>query len=307
MNKKASVIAVVGPTGSGKTALSIELAKRLNTEIIGCDSRTVYQYMDIGTAKPTPSEQQGIKHHLMDVVEADQVFTVAQFCRLAGAVIERLHTESKVPIVCGGTGLYARALLEGLSIPEVPPQPELRAELQQLAEEHGNQALRMELERLDPKSLEKIMENDRLRMIRAIEVSRVLGKPFSQAAQRIELPYKVIWIGLNFEDRSVMRQRIELRLQEQLDSGLAEEARMLVEKYGKTQPLLNAVTYKQMINYFEGKCSLEDAVADCVTHNYQLARKQIMWFRANPEVNWFFVDTCENLTEEVWDLVKQAL
>ncbi|MBX9695609.1 MAG: tRNA (adenosine(37)-N6)-dimethylallyltransferase MiaA [Cyanobacteria bacterium] len=307
MTTKPAVIAIVGPTGSGKTALSIELATRLGTEIIGCDSRTVYKYMDIGTAKPTPQEQKGITHHLMDVVEPDQVFTVAQFRKQAGAVIDKLHSESKVPIVCGGTGLYARALLEGLAIPEVPPQPELRQELQTLAEEQGNQILRKELERLDPASLEKIKENDRFRMIRAIEVSRVLGKPFSQAAQRVEVPYNVLWIGLNFEDRSVLRRRIEIRLQEQLDSGLVEESKKLYEKYGKTQPLLNAVTYKEMINYFEGGCTLEEAVADCVTHNYQLARKQLMWFRANPAVNWFAVDKCDDLTQSAWRLVEQVV
>ena len=307
MEQKPLVIAIVGPTSSGKTALSIALARKLDSEVIACDSRTIYKDMDIGTAKPTMEERDGIKHHLLDVAEPDQVFTAAQFRQLATDVIENLHERGKIPIVCGGTGFYARALLEGLSIPEVAPQEEMRKELQQLAETEGNAAVRKLLEEIDPASLSKIQENDLFRMIRAIEVTRVLSKPFSEAATTKEVPFDVIWIGLGFEDREVLRDRIESRLQQQLDDGLVEESRELLSKYGKTRSLVNAVTYKQMINYLEGTWTYEEAVQDCIRHNYQLARKQLMWFRSNPNMNWFLVDQTRQLKKDVFDYIDGIL
>ncbi len=304
---KPFVVAVVGPTASGKTALSIDLAERFNGEVIACDSRTVYKYMDIGTAKPTKDEQKGIPHHLLDVADPDHIYTVAEYQRQGSAALSDILDRGKLPIVCGGTGFYSRALLEGLSIPEVAPQDHLRSQLKELAEAEGTQAVFAKLQELDPKSAQKIMPNDLFRIVRALEVTITLGRPFSEVTKKVDVPFRVIWIGLNFEDRGVLKKRIEDRLSEQVNQGLVEESRFLYEKYGPTQPIMNAVTYKEMINYFNGIYSLEAAVDDCAKHNYQLARKQIMWFRANQDTVWFFVDKSKQLFPDVINHLEQFL
>lgn len=290
LSNQNTVIAVVGPTCTGKTSLSVGLGLKYGGEVIACDSRTIYRFMDIGTAKPTMDERQGVAHHMLDLVDPDQVYTVAEYQKEGTAALNDIFARGKVPIVCGGTGLYARALLEGLSIPEVSPQKELREELKAFAGEHGNQALHDRLRQLDPGSAQKIHPNDVFRIIRALEVTMTLGKPFSEATKKKEVPFRVIWIGLTYIDRELLRVKIEERLGQQVCAGLVEESKFLYEKYGATQPLLNAVTYKEMINFFDGNCTLEDAIADCVVHNYQLSRNQLIWFRANQEINWFCVD-----------------
>lgn len=290
LSKQNTVIAVVGPTCSGKTSLAVGLGLEYDGEVIACDSRTIYRFMDIGTAKPTVEERHGVPHHMLDVVDPDRVYTVAEFQKEGTAALNDIFARGKVPIVCGGTGLYARALLEGLSIPEVAPQAELRASLKAEVERYGNQALHDKLKRLDPASAQKIHPNDVLRIIRALEVTITLARPFSEATKKKEVPFRVIWIGLTYKDRDLLRTKIEERLAEQVSAGLVEESKFLYEKYGATQPLLNAVTYKEMINFIDNKCTLEDAIADCVVHNYQLSRNQLIWFRANQEINWFCVD-----------------
>lgn len=299
LSSKPTVLAVVGPTASGKTSLSIDLALKYGGEVIACDSRTIYKYMDIGTAKPTEEERRGVPHHMLDVAEPDRVYTVAEFQRAGTAAIESILAKGKLPIVCGGTGFYSRALLEGLSIPEVPPQQVLRESLKDLADSDGNEAIYNKLRQLDPPSAEKIQPNDRLRIIRALEVTMTLGKPFSEATGRVEVPFNVVWIGLNFDDRSILKGRIVDRLDEQVKAGLVDETRFLYEKYGVTQPILNAVTYKQMVNYLDGVWTLEESIEDCIRHNYQLARKQIMWFRANRDTIWFLVDKSNDLLDDV--------
>jgi len=304
---KPTVIAVVGPTASGKTSLSINLAQKFHGEVIACDSRTVYKYMDIGTAKPTVEERKGVPHHMLDVAEPDRVYTVAEFQREGTEAINSILSRGKLPIVAGGTGFYSRALLEGLCIPEVPPQEELRESLKNLAESEGNEAVFCKLKELDPVSAERIMPNDLFRIIRALEVTMTMGKPFSEVTKRKEVPFNVIWLGLNFDDRSVLKGRIEDRLAEQVKAGLVEESKFLYEKFGATQPILNAVTYRQMINYFDGVWTMEEAIEDCVRHNYQLARKQIMWFRANRDTIWFVVDKSKDLFSDVLDELNQIL
>jgi tRNA dimethylallyltransferase len=302
-----TVIAVVGPTCSGKTSLSIELALEFGGEVIACDSRTIYKFMDIGTAKPTEEERRGVAHHMLDVVEPDRVYTVAEYQREGTAALNNIFARGKVPIVCGGTGLYSRALLEGLSIPEVPPQNQLRDSLKLEAQTHGNQALHDKLSDLDPVGAAKIHPNDVFRIIRALEVTLTLGQPFSEATKRKDVPFKTIWIGLTYIDRDLLRTRIAQRMNEQIGAGLEKEARFLYEKYGATMPLLNAVTYKQMINYFDGKCTMEEAIADCVVHNYQLSRNQLIWFRANRETTWFYVDeiNSSSIFDRVTSHIKQ--
>ena len=301
-----TVIAVVGPTCSGKTSLSIELSCVLNGEVIACDSRNIYRYMDIGTAKPTEEEMKGIPHHLIDVAEPDSVFTAAEYKKQGRIAIDEIFASGKIPIVCGGTGFYARALLEGLSIPEVAPNQELRQRLHIEAEEKGNQYLHNILAQKDPEAAAKIKANDRFRIIRALEVIEALSIPFSMASKKEPVPFAIIWIGLTFEDRSKLKEKIIERLKIQIEDGLEAEVRSLYDRYGKTRSLQNAVTYKQFISYFEKEISYEEALEECIKHNYQLARKQLIWFRSNPEMNWLKVDETPDLLEAALEIINES-
>lgn len=285
-----TVIAIVGPTGSGKTSLSLYLAEAFGAEIIACDSRTVYRHFDVGTAKPTAAEQEQIRHHLIDVVEPEENFTAAQFVTLAKEAISDIYGRGKVPIVCGGTGFYARALLEGLAIPAVGPQEDLREQLRAFAQANGNEALHARLKQVDPVTAERLGVNDLMRVIRAIEVYETTGRPFSEVASRVAPPYRTIWIGLTAEDRSFLHKGIDERFQIQLKDGLLAEARRLYERYGSHQKLLHTVNYRQLVEMFESGSDEQAAYREAIQHNVQLARKQLIWFRSNKNINWFSID-----------------
>ncbi len=308
-NTAKPVIAIVGPTASGKTALSLKLAEKLPVEIVACDSRTIYRRMDIGTAKPSACEQAQVRHHLLDVADVDETYSVANYKEAAGRAIGDIHGRGKIPIVCGGTGLYARALLEGLSIPEVPPNQQLRDELNQFAEKNGNEELLARLTALDPVTAERLNTNDRYRVVRALEVSITLGKPFSQAATLNPPPYPTVWIALGVNNRQYIKDLIRSRLDEQFTAGLIDEVKALLTDYGPTRALLNAVPYKEVIAYLDGNCSLDEAKQDALKHNYQLARRQIMWFRANENANWFLVDVEDRakIFAQVSELIDRKL
>lgn len=288
--RKPKVIAIVGPTCTGKTALSISLCRDIGGEVIGCDSRTIYKYMDIGTAKPTIEERGGIPHHMFDVVAPDEPYTVAQYAEAAAAVIANLHDRGKTPVVVGGTGLYARALLEGLSIPAVPPQIELRASLQQLADSEGNTRLHERLRELDPVTADRLNPNDRFRVIRAIEVTMTAKQPFSTLTAKTEPPYETMWIGLTVSDRDYLKRAIAQRMDAQLQQGLVDEVQTLYQKYGPVRALMKAVNYCEFIDFFEDRIAYKDAIEGCIRHNYQLARRQLMWFKTNVAINWLEID-----------------
>lgn len=309
LEKNKPVIAIVGPTASGKTALSLRLAEKLPVEIVACDSRTVYRRMDIGTAKPSAEEQAKVVHHLLDVADVSETYTVARYKDDAARAIDDIHARGKIPVVCGGTGLYARALLEGLSIPEVPPNPNLRKGLNDFADQQGNEKLLDRLAEVDPVSARRLNANDRFRVIRALEVSLTLGKPFSEAATLKPAPYPTVWVGMGVSNRQYIKDLIETRLDEQIAAGLLEEVSSLLADFGPTRALLNAVPYKEVIAYLDGDCSLDQARQDALKHNYQLARRQIMWFRANENTNWFNVDIedREKIFSQVSELIDKKL
>lgn len=301
MASKQKVLAIVGPTCTGKTALSIRIAKELGGEIICADSRTIYKYFDIGTAKPTEEERQGVPHHLIDVADPAENFTAAQFRELGAKAIEEISSRNKLPIVCGGTGFYTRALLEGLSIPAVPPQEELRKQLACQADEKGNDFIFEKLCQLDPETAIRLNPNDRFRVIRALEVCLTTGKRFSELAGTRELPYETMWIGLTVTDRSNLRALIEKRLAEQMQMGMLEEVKNLLAQYGRSQKIMNTVNYRDLTAYLAGEQTMENALEGAVRHNYQLARRQMMWFKSNPEMNWFYTDETarEKISEEI--------
>ncbi len=302
-----TVIAIVGPTCTGKTALSIKLAQEIGGEIIACDSRTIYRHMDVGTAKPTLEERCSIPHYMFDVVDPDQPYTVADYKQQATEVMNGIFSRALTPIVCGGTGFYARALLEGLVIPEVAPQEELRADLRALADHSGNEALFQRLIDLDVVTSQRLNPNDRMRVIRAIEVSLVCGKPFSQMVSKTDLPFQVIWIGLRPSNRDLLRGAIGRRFTEQLRLGLVEEVEAVYKKFGPCRTLLNSVNYTEFIAYIDGKVDLQTAKEDCLTHNNQLSRRQLIWFKANDAINWFDFDQYKDdqLSQSVLNTISQ--
>lgn len=307
--KTKPVIAIVGPTASGKTALSLRLSEKLPVEIVACDSRTIYRRMDIGTAKPSKEEQAKVSHHLLDVADVSETYTVARYKEDAERAIAEIHRRDKIPIVCGGTGFYARALLEGLSIPEVPPNLQLRKELNDFADKNGNEKLLERLKESDSVTALRLNANDRFRVVRALEVTLALGKPFSEAATLKPAPYPTIWIGMGVSNRQYIKDLIETRLDEQIAAGLLEEVSSLLADFGPTRALLNAVPYKEVIAYLDGNCTLDQARQDALKHNYQLARRQIMWFRANENTHWFNVDVedREQIFSQVSELIDRKL
>ena len=303
-NKK-NVIAIVGPTASGKTTLAVEIAKHINTEIISADSRQIFKEFDIATAKPTVEETQGIKHHLIDVVNPDEEFTVADFSDSASKVMEKLIKQNKIPVVAGGTGLYFRILLENYDMPRVSPNKELREELKNLEKERGAEALYNMLKELDPVLAEKMHPNNTVKIIRAIEVCKTLNIPMSQAQKKKAPLYDIIWLGLghlNGADRQFLYDRIDKRVDIMLENGLEKEAENLYKKYGKISSLMNTIGYQEFIEYFDGNYTFEETVSKIKQNTRRYAKRQLTWFRQNQEINW--LDMKDYSLEKIFSLLN---
>jgi tRNA dimethylallyltransferase len=273
------LIAIVGATATGKTALAIAVAERLGGEIINADSRQVCRGMDVGTAKPTLAEQARARHWLVDAVAPDEAFTLASFLDLARAALDDIESRGRLPIVAGGTGQYVWALLEGWRVPRVPPDPALRAELEALAARDGAAAVATELRRIDPASAEAIDAANVRRVIRAIEVTRATGRPFSEWRQRDEPAFDATIIGLRME-RAALYARIDARVDEMLASGLVDEVRLLnAEGSGCDLAAMSGIGYRQVCEFLRGECTLAEATARTKTETHRLARMQHTWFR----------------------------
>lgn len=293
MKKKNKVFAIVGPTASGKSTLSLELAKKLDGEIISADSRQIYKEFDIATAKPSIEEMQGIKHHMIDIVTPGEEFSVADFADLANKVIEDVTQRGKVPIVAGGTGLYLRTLLADFDIPRVEPDKILRSELEKFAKDNGAEALYKMLYYMDPVIAQKIHPNNTVKMIRAIEVTKALKMPMSQAQGRKEAPYDVCWIGLNAQNRDFLYDRVNMRVEKMMEAGLLEEAGQMFQKYGHLNIFNATIGYQELGSYFRGESSLDEAVEKIKQNSRHYAKRQLTWFRSNKEINWFDIESEE--------------
>ncbi|NJL42991.1 MAG: tRNA (adenosine(37)-N6)-dimethylallyltransferase MiaA [Pseudanabaena sp. SU_2_4] len=295
------LIAICGATATGKSAIAIALADRLGTEIISADSRQVYREFDIGTAKPSKSERQAIEHHLIDICDPTETLTVAEYQTQAQTAIANLQTEGRVPILVGGTGLYIRAIVKGLKIPQVPPQPELRSQLASL----GQPSCYAMLQQVDPISASNIHPHDTVRTLRALEVFYVTGIPIS--AQQGEAPpsYPILQIGLDSQ-ADLLIQRIKHRTEEMIALGWIEEVQYLQARYGNDLPLLQTLGYKEMQQYLAGQLSLSEAAAQTVLHTRQFAKRQRTWFRADAEIVWFDCDS-SNLIERIWIRVSEFI
>jgi tRNA dimethylallyltransferase len=295
-----SLLVIVGPTAVGKTALSIYLAERLSGEIVSADSRLFYRGMDIGTAKPTPEERARIPHHLIDIADPDETVGLAMFLRLAHAAIADIHARGRFPIVVGGTGQYVRALVEGWTPPAVPPDPALRAELEEQARRESPQALHARLMALDPEAAARIDPRNVRRVVRAMEVALRAG---SAGRGKAPPPYAVFQIGLTM-DRAALYARADARLEAMVRAGLVEEIRRLLEKgYGWDLPAMSALGYIQFRPYFEGQATLEEVLAQIRRDTRRFIRHQYNWFRlGDPRIRWF--DVARTPPEEILAVVQ---
>ncbi len=310
---KIKIAAIVGPTGSGKTALSIALAKRFDGEIISCDSMQIYKYMDIGTAKPDMAERDGIPHHLIDICEPETKFSCSDYAEAAESVIADIVSRGKLPIFCGGTGLYLDSVLRGVRDDGAVGDPEYRARLEKFAEENGTGALHKMLRDIDPDSADAIHKNNVRRVIRAIEVYHSSGVTKTELDRRSiekESKYDALVIGLRYGNRNVLYERIDRRVDIMLETGLEDEARYLWQK-GYLDPHTTAgqaIGYKELIPYLEGNIPLEDAALRLKTDTRHYAKRQMTWFSAKDYVKWLSIceEKDEYLTKTFEEIVNNA-
>ena len=279
MNNK--VIAVVGATASGKTSYAIDLARKIDGEIISADSRLVYKGMDIGTAKPTIEEMQEIPHYMIDVVEPEFNYSAGLYAKEAKRCIEDIVSRGKVPIVVGGTGLYYRVLLENYDLPDVKPDYELRENLYKYSCE---ELLEMLLN-LDEKAGNSVERNDKKKLIRYIEIIKLTGKPLDLARGKRDKEFDVEWIGLNFP-REILYDRINKRVDQMIELGLVEETQELLEKHGRISNITDTIGYREIISYLDGELSLDDAKDKLKQNTRNYAKRQLTWFRKNEEIKW---------------------
>jgi tRNA dimethylallyltransferase len=276
------LISIVGPTGIGKTGLAIALARAFDGEIVGADSRQIYRYMDIGTAKPTPAEQAAARHHLIDVVDPDQTLSMAVYQSMAYAAIQDIHQRGKVPLLVGGTGQYVTAVLEGWSAPEVAPDPTLRAELESLSAAE----LYARLAPLDPVTAARIDRNNARRLVRALEVCILSGRPFSEQRQKHPPPFAVLEIGLNMA-RESLYLRLDARIDQMMADGLLGEVERLVNMgYGWELPAMSGLGYAQLGMYLRGEVGLGEAVTLIKRATRDFVRRQDTWFRRHGSPTW---------------------
>ena len=282
------LVAIVGPTSVGKTALAVALAERYGGEIVGADSRQVYRHMDIGTAKPTAEERARAVHHLVDIVDPDQDFSLALYQDLAYQAIGDIHSRGRLPLLVGGSGLYVWAVLRGLRIPQVPPDPDLRRALEERAQREGVESLLRELEELDPQAARSIDSRNLRRIIRALEVCRSTGQPFSTLRKESPPPYNMTIIGLTL-DRDQLYERIDRRVDVMIDMGLVEEVRGLLEcGYGLDLPAMASPGYREIGLHLQGELTLREAVQRTKVATHRMARHQYAWFSLrDPRISWF--------------------
>lgn len=298
---KTPLLVLVGPTAVGKTALSIELAKRYHAEIISGDSMQVYRGMDIGTAKIKEEEREGIVHHLIDICDPEEAFSAADFQARAKALIENIHSRGKLPFVVGGTGLYIESLCYQYQFVEQGSDEVFRREMEQFAEQHGNEALHAKLAAIDPQAAMRLHANDVRRVIRALEVFHVTGQTFSEHQQGQERkqekqsPYNLIILGLT-RDRAKLYERIEQRIDQMLEEGLVEEVKALLARDLPMHAVpRQALGYKEMIAYLQGEYNYERAVELLKRDTRRFAKRQLSWFRHMQNLHW--IDMDENFEE----------
>lgn len=303
------MVAIGGPTATGKTALSVALAKEFDGEVVNADSMQIYRGLDIGTAKPTAEERQGIPHHLMDFLPPEAPYSVADFTAAAAPLIEQLNSAGKLPIVTGGTGLYITSLMKGTAFAPEKTDPAIRARLQTEADEQGSAALYARLQQIDPAYAEKLHPNNLPRVIRALELFEATGRRMSEqqrAALAAEPPYRSLCICLTCRDRAELYRRIDRRVDSMLQNGVLEEAKLVYDNRETYRTAAQAIGYKEFFPYFAGEKPLNDCTNRLkqATRNY--AKRQLTWFRHQADGVWLYVDE-EPPAPRAAELVRQFL
>lgn len=288
------ILVIVGPTASGKTRLAVELAKAHNGEVVSADSMQIYRRMDIGTAKPTAEEMDGIPHHMIDVADPEEDFSVARYVELASACVDNILSRGKLPIVAGGTGLYVDSLLSGRTFAAFSPESSLRRELEEELAERGGEAMLAELAKVDPEAAARLHPNDHKRIVRALEVYRSTGKTISEhnrETQALPPRYEALTIGLNFQDRADLWERIDARVDQMAANGLEREVRELLSSgLSPACTAMQAIGYKEFVAAVEGTMTWRRAEELVKLRSRQYAKRQLTWFRRAPETHWLLWD-----------------
>jgi len=283
------IICIAGPTASGKTALAVALAKALDGEVISCDSMQVYKYMDIGTAKPTREEMEGIPHHMLSVAEPWEEFSVSKYCEMADPILQDILKRGKTAIIAGGTGLYMDALIRGNDFAPCPSTG-LREKLEQKADKTGMEAMLEELRAIDPEAAERLHLADRKRIIRALEVYYETGHTITEhnkMTQSLPSKYDPVWFALEDEDRVDLYDRIDRRVEIMLEEGLLEEIRALLDRgIPEKSTALQAIGYKEFLDALAGRCTVEEAARQVQQSSRRYAKRQLTWFRRNKAIHW---------------------
>ena len=300
-----NIICIAGPTASGKTALAVELAKELNGEVISCDSMQIYRRMDIGTAKPTKEEMQGIPHHMLDVADPDEDFSVSRYCEMATPILDDILARGKTAIIAGGTGLYMDSLIRGNDFAPYPATG-ARERLEQEADEKGMEFMLEKLRLIDPESAEKLHLADRKRIIRALEVFEETGETITahnKRTQAIPPRYQPLWLGLDFDPRQALYDRIDLRVGLMLEQGLVKEIQGLLDSGIPAKcTAMQAIGYKEFVAALEGHITVDDAADEVRKASRHYAKRQLTWFRRNPNMRWLTRQVGEDFSE----ILRQA-
>lgn len=310
--KKIPVLAVVGPTASGKTALAVALAREFGGEAVGADSMQIYRGMEIATAAPTQAEMGGVAHHLIGIAQPEERFSVAAYAARAGACIAEIHARGKLPVLVGGTGLYVDALLDHIEFVDAPADPALRAALYRRAEREGARALWEELGRVDPQAAQRLHPANLGRIVRALELFQSTGVTISEQRRRSRLrpsPYQPFYVGLDFRERQRLYDRIDRRVDQMVADGLLEEARRFLLR-NPDGTGAQAIGYKELRPYFSGEMALEEALSNLKRATRRYAKRQLTWFRRNERIHWLFWEDYDNapaaLCGEAFRLVRES-
>ena len=303
-----NIICIAGPTASGKTALAVELAKEFDGEVVSCDSMQVYRRMDIGTAKPTEEERQGIPHHMLDVAEPDEDFSVSRYCAMAGPIVGDILARGKTAIIAGGTGLYMDSLIRGNDFAPYPATGR-REELEERADREGIQPLMDWLKDIDPDSAARLHLSDRKRIIRALEVYLETGETITAhnlKTQAIPPKYSPLWLGLDFSQRSELYRRIDLRVDLMLEAGLIREIQaLLAQGIPPKCTAMQAIGYKEFVSALAGHGTIPEAAAQVQQSSRRYAKRQLTWFRRNDHMNWLIRDQ-EDILEKARRLIQET-
>ena len=304
-----NIICVAGPTASGKTALAVELAKELNGEVVSCDSMQIYRRMDIGTAKPTREEMQGIPHHMIDVAEPDEDFSVSRYCEQASRIVDDIVARGKTAIIAGGTGLYMDSLIKGNDFAPFPATG-MREKLEAQADRDGLDAMHALLASIDPEAASRLSVADRKRIIRALEVYYETGETITQhnlKTQAIPPRYQPLWLGLDFADRADLYRRIDLRVELMLQAGLVAEIQALLDSgISERCTAMQAIGYKEFVSALEGNSTIEEAAAQVQQASRRYAKRQLTWFRRNSRMHWLVRKSSDSF-EEILAKARQVL